>query len=103
MPVILVTHIPPFVTDIAEKDDYHNISGAKRNKLLEQLEQNDAVIWLSGHLHKTMNRKYEKITILNGETTSVNFDKRPYGFRLLRIYPDGMHDWIFIPLVMYKK
>ncbi|MDR1339845.1 MAG: metallophosphoesterase [Prevotellaceae bacterium] len=98
MPVILVTHIPPFVTDIDEKDDYNNISVTERNKLLEQLEQNGAVIWLSGHLHRTVNRRYGKITVLNGETTSVNFDKRPYGFRLLRIYPDGLHDWIFIPL-----
>ncbi|MDR0384840.1 MAG: hypothetical protein LBH60_02035 [Prevotellaceae bacterium] len=37
-------------------------------------------------------------TILNGETTSVNFDKRSYGFRLLTVHPDNQFEWIFVPL-----
>jgi Icc-related predicted phosphoesterase len=98
MPAILITHVPPFVADVDEKDEYFNIPGVKRKKLLEQAEQNGVIIWLSGHVHKTLNRTHGKIAILNGETTSVNFDKRPYGFRLLTVYPDSRFDWIFIPL-----
>jgi 3',5'-cyclic AMP phosphodiesterase CpdA len=97
-PAILITHIPPFVADVDEKDSYYNIPQAKRKALLEQAEQHGVTIWLSGHLHKTLNRKHGSITILNGETTSVNFDKRPYGFRLLTVHPDHRFEWAFIPL-----
>ncbi|MDR1479999.1 MAG: metallophosphoesterase [Planctomycetaceae bacterium] len=98
IPIILITHIPPFVSSADEKDDYHNIPKIKRGELLEKFEQSGVIIWLSGHLHKTLKRKHGKITILNGETTSKNFDKRPYGFRLLTIQPDKQFDWTFVPL-----
>jgi predicted phosphodiesterase len=62
------------------------------------LERNGVFIWLSGHLHKTVNRNCGKIAILNGETTSVNFDRHPYGFRLLTVHPDNSFDWTFVPL-----
>ena len=38
------------------------------------------------------------MTILNPETSSRNFDKRPFGFRLLTIRPDATYDWKFIPV-----
>jgi Icc-related predicted phosphoesterase len=98
MPAILITHIPPFVANASEKDNYYNIPQVKRKALLEQAEEHGVMLWLCGHLHKTLNRKHGKITILNGETTSVIFDKRPYGFRLLTVHPDNQWDWTFILL-----
>ncbi|MCF0234992.1 MAG: hypothetical protein HUK22_08480, partial [Thermoguttaceae bacterium] len=51
-----------------------------------------------GHTHTTLEREYRGLPILNGETTSNNFDKRPYGFRLLKIDAAGNYEWNFIGL-----
>ncbi|GHT47107.1 hypothetical protein FACS189454_09210 [Planctomycetales bacterium] len=91
-PVILLTHIPPFVKSIDEEDEYFNLPKPKRTELLQLCESSGVLLWLAGHTHLTAKRNYNDIAILNGETTSQNFDKRPFGFRLLTIYPDNKPD-----------
>ncbi|MDR3110129.1 MAG: metallophosphoesterase [Planctomycetaceae bacterium] len=95
MPVILLTHVPPFVKSIDEKDEYFNLPRSKRTELLQLCESSGVVVWLAGHTHRTAKRNYNNIAILNGETTSQNFDQHPFGFRLLTIYPDKKFDWEF--------
>jgi 3',5'-cyclic AMP phosphodiesterase CpdA len=94
-PVVLLTHVPPFVKSIDEKDEYFNLPKPKRTELLQLCESSGVLIWLAGHTHRTAKRNHNNIAILNGETTSQNFDKRPFGFRLLTIYPDNKFDWEF--------
>jgi len=95
--LIIVSHIPPFVAGIDESEEYFNISLAYRRPLLDFFAANGAFLWLCGHTHKTHRNDYGPVTILNGETTSQNFDKRPKGFRLLTIAPDNTFTWEFIP------
>jgi Icc-related predicted phosphoesterase len=97
-PVIMLTHIPPFVESVDEKDEYFNISAQSRETILKLCEENGVFLWLAGHLHKTLKNDYGKISILTGETTSRNFDNHPFGFRLLTIYPDKHFDWEFVEL-----
>jgi Icc-related predicted phosphoesterase len=97
-PVIMLTHVPPFVSSADEPDEYFNLPEHKRNELLRLCEEAGVTIWLSGHTHNTARRSHRSITLLNGETTSRNFDKHPAGFRLLTIYPDQHFDWEFKPL-----
>jgi predicted MPP superfamily phosphohydrolase len=92
---IMLTHVPPFVKSVDEKDAYFNLPTAKRNKLLRLCNENGVTIWLAGHTHTTLKRSFGNVTILNGETTSRNFDKRPFGFRLLTLYADSHFDWEF--------
>jgi len=97
-PVVMLTHIPPFVSSVDEEDGYYNLPKTKRKEILDLCEANGTIIWLAGHTHTTGQRNYGAITILNGETTSANFDDRPLGFRLLTIFSDKSFEWEFIPL-----
>jgi 3',5'-cyclic AMP phosphodiesterase CpdA len=97
-PVILMTHVPPFVASADEADEYFNLPKSKRNELLRLCEDNGVIIWMAGHTHKTSQRSYKDIAILNGETTSRNFDNHPAGFRLLTVYPDNHFEWEFYVL-----
>jgi Icc-related predicted phosphoesterase len=97
-PVILLTHVPPFITDIDEQDGYFNLPQAKRKEILSWCEENGVIIWLAGHTHTTLQRTYNGIAILNGETTGKNFDKHPVGFRLLTVYRNRPFEWNFIPV-----
>jgi Icc-related predicted phosphoesterase len=96
--VILMTHVPPFVDEPEEKDQYFNLSQETRMKWLTLAKEGGAFLWLSGHTHRTGRRAYNGITLLNGETTSQNFDGHPFGFRLLTVCSDQQWDWDFQPL-----
>lgn len=93
--LILLSHVPPFAQDIDEDDAYFNMPKAMRRPLLETATDAGTVLWLCGHTHRTHRNTFGAITILNPECTSCNFDKRPRGFRLLTIEPDGSFTWEF--------
>lgn len=81
-PVVVVVHYPLFVKSPDEKEIYYNLPLAKRKELLDLCEKNGVVAFLAGHTHKLIVKDYKGIQMVNGETTSRNFDKRPMGFRL---------------------
>ena len=95
-PVVMLTHVPPFVSSVDEADEYYNLPKAKREEILRLCGENGGIFWLAGHTHTTVKRGYEQITLLNGETTSRNFDGHQAGFRLLTIHADQSFDWEFI-------
>lgn len=96
LPVIVGSHIPPFVKTLDEKDEYFNFPQELRTAYLDYLIANNVRFYLAGHTHTTLERAYENMPILNGETTSRNFDQRPYGFRLLKIDADLNYEWNFV-------
>ncbi|NOX98573.1 MAG: hypothetical protein GXP30_02390 [Verrucomicrobia bacterium] len=81
-PVIIVVHYPLFVKQPDEKEGYFNLPSVKRKEILQLCEENGVVAFLAGHTHKQITNEYKGIQLVNGETTSKNFDKRPMGFRL---------------------
>ncbi len=81
-PVIIVVHYPLFVKEPNEKESYYNIPQPKRQELLDLCAKNGVVAFLAGHTHKQISNEYQGIQLVNGETTSKNFDNRPMGFRL---------------------
>jgi predicted phosphodiesterase len=80
-PVIIVVHYPLFVKQPDEEEGYFNIPPVKRKEILDLCEENGVVAFLAGHTHKQITNEYKGIQLVNGETTSLNFDKRPMGFR----------------------
>ena len=94
-PIIILTHIPPFVSHVDEEEDYWNLPKTKRKELLDLFNEYDVSFWLAGHTHTTLQRAHGSIKILNGETTCRNLDDRPLGFRLLTIYSDNSFSWEF--------
>jgi len=94
-PVILCGHIPPFVSNVNEKDCYENHPMAGRAARLKMYLDNGVRYFLSGHTHRLIVRAYKGLTILNPETTSRNFDELPYGFRLMTLRANGGYSWDF--------
>jgi len=84
-PVFVVVHYPLFTKDPAEEENYYNLPLEKRREILTLCEENGVVAFLAGHTHKQISNEYKGILLVNGETTSKNFDKRPMGFRLWNV------------------
>jgi 3',5'-cyclic AMP phosphodiesterase CpdA len=97
-PVIVVTHYPFFTKSADEEEHYYNLPPGKRKELLALCEKNEVVAVLSGHTHKFSENEYHGIKLVTGETTSMNVDKRPLGFRLWTAGPDGKLEHRFIGL-----
>lgn len=97
-PVIVMGHHPLFLKQADEKEEYFNIPPQKRAEILGQFPENGVVAMLTGHTHRLVENEYEGIHFLSGETTSKNFDKRPFGFRLWSVDPAGNVNNRFVPL-----
>jgi 3',5'-cyclic AMP phosphodiesterase CpdA len=97
-PVVVVTHYPLFVKNPDEQENYYNIEPAKRKELLALFEANGVVAMLAGHTHKLVVNDYKGIQMVNGETTSKNFDKRPMGFRMWTAEEQGSLSHEFVKL-----
>ena len=70
----------------------------KRKQLLALYKQSGVIAVLAGHTHRTIINNYEGIQLVNGETTSMNFDKRPLGFRLWTVASPKSAKHEFVPL-----
>jgi len=86
---VVVVHYPLFVKTPGEKESYYNIPTAKRMELLKLCEENGVVGFLAGHTQKLVVNDYKGMQLVNGETTSRNFDKRPMGFRWWDVAAQG--------------
>ncbi len=84
-PVVIAAHYPLFIEDPEEQSGYFSIQYEKRNELLTLFEKADVVAYLSGHAHRLLINQYNDMQMVSGESTSVNFDKRPLGFRLWHV------------------
>ena len=80
--IFVVGHHPLFLKKPDEGEKYFNMPPAKRKELLSLFEKRGVVAVLGGHTHKLLINDYKSIQLVNGETTSQNFDKRPFGFRV---------------------
>jgi serine/threonine-protein phosphatase CPPED1 len=97
-PVFIVEHYPPFVKTPDEPDAYFNLPIEKRKALLAAFEGYGVVAVLAGHTHTTNTTQFGRFQVVNSETTSKNFDRRPFGIRLWHVSPDGTCHHEFIPL-----
>lgn len=101
-PVFVIGHYPLFIRQPDEEEHYFNFPLGKRQELLKLFLQNNVIAYLSGHTHKLVINNYENIQLVSGETTSKNFDKRPFGFRLWEVAADTISHR-FVPLKMKEE
>lgn len=99
-PIILATHMPPFVASIREADSYENYpladkGFAPRHERFASYRKAGVQFYLAGHTHRMIARALDGITILNAETTCRNFDWLPTGYRRLELSADGSYSWNF--------
>jgi 3',5'-cyclic AMP phosphodiesterase CpdA len=97
LPVFVIGHYPLYLENPDEEENYYNIPPQKRESILESFKVNNVVAFLSGHTHKLVINNYEGIQLVSGETTSKNFDERPFGFRLWQVSADSINNQ-FVPL-----
>ncbi len=97
-PIFVVAHYPLFVKSPDEKENYYNLPQKIRTELLTLYKQYGVIALLAGHTHKTLINEYKGMHMVNGETTSKNFDKRPLGFRLWTVKSPTSLKHEFIPL-----
>lgn len=102
-PVVVVGHYPLFLKKHDEKEVYFNLPVAKRQEILKLCEENGVLAFLGGHTHKLVVNEYKGIQLVNGETTSKNFDKRPMGFRWWDVSSDCTLKHRFVELKMGEK
>lgn len=95
-PVIVAGHNPLFLKSPDEEDEYYNIPKNKKQELLKLFKEYGVIAMIAGHTHKFIEHDYQGIIFMNGETTSKNFDKRPFGFRLWHVSsPDSLtHEFV---------
>jgi 3',5'-cyclic AMP phosphodiesterase CpdA len=97
-PVVIVGHYPLFLKTPEEDEEYMNLPQSKRHELLELYQQNGVVAVLGGHTHRLLVNSFQGVPLVNGETTSRNFDQRPFGFRHWHVAESGALTHEFVPL-----
>ena len=97
-PIFIVGHYPLFLKDSAEDYGDFDLPIETRKKLLTLFEKRNVVAVLGGHTHRLIIKDYKGIQFLNAETTSKNFDKRPFGFRMWHVSSTRPFKHDFIPL-----
>ena len=93
--VILAGHNAPFAYIPDEPDCYENCPKSSRFARLEAYLAAGARFYLAGHMHRLSMRGWRGLTILTAESLSLNFDQRPFGFRVFEVADDFSYSWNF--------
>ena len=93
--VILAGHNAPFAYKSDEPDGYENCPLATRYRRLDNYLAAGARFYLAGHMHRLCVRGYLGLTILSAESLTLNFDGRPFGFRVFEVADDFSYSWNF--------
>ena len=94
--VVLAGHNAPFAYRPDEEDGYENCPKASRFARLDAYLAAGARFYLAGHMHRLCVRGWRGLTILGAESMSLNFDGRPFGFRVFKVADDFSYSWNFI-------
>ena len=96
-PILVLGHHPLFLKQPDEADEYMNLPLVKRKELLDLFEKHGVIAMLGGHTHELIINNYKNIQMLNGETTSKNFDERPFGFRVWHVGNESpVHEFVHL-------
>lgn len=89
-PIIIAGHCPLFVKNMEEKNAYYNVMLEKRKQIVDFLAKAGVKLVLFGHTHTAFKNNEQGIMFVNGPTTSINFDKKPFAFNLITISAQGV-------------
>lgn len=88
--VLIFQHIPFFLKDAQEKDDYFNIPLAIRTKYLHLLSANHVQLIFAGHYHRPADGSDGAITEIVTGAVGMPLGGSSSGFRLVQLGPSGM-------------
>ena len=89
-PIFVIGHFPLYINNPDEDEEYFNLPQMHRAEILQLFSQYNILAYLSGHKHELIINNYKNIQFVSGETTSLNFDERPLGFRLWEVSSDSV-------------
>ncbi len=95
--LILAGHNAPFAFKPGEEDAYENSPKSSRFTRPDAYLDAGARFYLAGHMHRLCVRGWRGLTILSAESLSLNFDVRPFGFRVFQVADDFSYTWNFTP------
>jgi 3',5'-cyclic AMP phosphodiesterase CpdA len=88
--ILVFQHIPYFLKDANEKDDYFNIPLAARTKYLELLSANHVHFVFAGHYHRLAGGTDGPLTEVVTGAVGMPLGGSSSGFRLVQLGPSGM-------------
>jgi 3',5'-cyclic AMP phosphodiesterase CpdA len=88
--VLVFQHIPYFLKDANEKDDYFNIPLAARTKYLDLLSAHHVHLVFAGHYHRTAGGSDGALTEVVTGAVGMPLGGSSSGFRLVQLGPSGM-------------
>jgi len=88
--VLVFQHIPYFLKDAGEKDDYFNIPLAARTKYLDFLSAHHVHFVFAGHYHRTAGGPDGSLTEVVTGAVGMPLGGSSSGFRLVQLGPSGM-------------
>ena len=95
--LIVIGHIPLYLGQSDEEENYSNFPLGKRKEMLGLFEKHEVGAYLTGHTHRTIIHNLATTQLVSGETSSKNFDDRPMGFRLWEVSSDTLqHHFVAI-------
>jgi 3',5'-cyclic AMP phosphodiesterase CpdA len=88
--IVVFQHIPYFLKDANEKDDYFNIPLAARTKYLELLSVHHVPLVFAGHYHRLAGGSDGPLTEVVTGAVGMPLGGSSSGFRLVQLGPSGM-------------
>jgi 3',5'-cyclic AMP phosphodiesterase CpdA len=88
--ILVFQHIPYFLKDANEKDDYFNIPLATRTKYLDLLSAHHVHLVFAGHTHRTAGGPDGPLTEVVTGAVGMPLGGSSSGFRLAQLGPSGM-------------
>lgn len=88
--ILVFQHIPYFLKDANEKDDYFNIPIATRTKYLDLLSANRVHFVFAGHYHRLAGGTDGTLTEVVTGAVGMPIGGASSGFRLVQLGPSGM-------------
>ena len=99
--MFLLTHYPPFVVDPNEADEYFNINGPARSRLIALIARSNVTAVLSGHLHRPLGTMIGRVPDVGAPAVSFGLPKgkQDVGWTLVTLHADGRVDAEQHPIV----
>ena len=88
--VIVFQHIPYFLKDADEKDQYFNIPSPTREKYLDLLSSYHVHLIFAGHYHRPAGGSDGSLTEVVTGAVGMPIGESSSGFRLVQVGPSGM-------------
>jgi 3',5'-cyclic AMP phosphodiesterase CpdA len=89
-PALVFMHHPPFLDRAAEPDDYFNLPGGVRTRLLDLLQAHGVTVVLTGHLHRNNLARENGLTVVTSGPVGMPLQDGVSGLRIVKVAGDAV-------------